>query len=257
VSERLSRGTLVGVGVGPGDPDLVTVRAATLLAKADVVFVPVADTGETGRAERTALFYAEAWRIERLPFALTRLEAGGDRQHDLGDREQAWDAAAAQVARWFAEHPGGTAVFATIGDPCIYATFSYLAAGVRELVADLEIQFVPGITAMQDLAARSGTPLVEGREALALFPMTAGTDRFREALSRGDAVVAYKFGRMLPQALDELRRAGRLADAMYGAGLGLPEEDIRPAAELDPDHAGPYLSTLIVPPARTGRGGAL
>jgi precorrin-2/cobalt-factor-2 C20-methyltransferase len=69
--------------------------------------------------------------------------------------------------------------------------------------------------------------------------------------------VAYKFGRMLPQALDELRRAGRLADAMYGAGLGLPEEDIRPAAELDPDHAGPYLSTLIVPPARTGRGGAL
>jgi precorrin-2/cobalt-factor-2 C20-methyltransferase len=250
-------GTLVGVGVGPGDPDLVTVRAATLLAKADVVFVPVADSGETGRAERTVLFYAEAWRIERVVFALTRLAPGGQREHDRDAREQAWDAAAAQLARWFAEHPGGTAVFATIGDPCVYSTFSYLAAGVRELVADLAIQFVPGITAMQDLAARSGTPLVEGREALALFPMTAGADRFREALNRGDAVVAYKFGRMLPQALDVLRETGRLADAVYGAGLGLPEEDIRPAADLDPDRPAPYLATLIVPPARTGRGRAL
>jgi precorrin-2/cobalt-factor-2 C20-methyltransferase len=242
--------TLIGVGVGPGDPELVTVKAANLLAKADIVFVPVADSGETGRAEQTVLYYAEAWRVERVVFALH------DREH-TERRERAWDAAAAQVAAWFAARPGSTAVFATIGDPCIYSTFSYLAASVRAVLGELEIQLVPGVTAMQDLAARSGTPLVEGREPLALFPMTAGADRFRDALERGDAVAAYKFGRMLPETLAVLRESGRLDEAVYGAGLGLPEEDIRPARDLDPQEQGPYLATLIVPPKRTGRGGAL
>lgn len=242
--------TLVGVGVGPGDPDLVTVKAANLLAKADVVFVPVADSGDTGRAEQTVLFYAEAWRVERVVFALH------DREH-TARREQAWDAAAAHVARWFTAHPGGTAAFATIGDPCVYSTFTYLAGTVRDLVGELEVRLVPGITAMQDLAARSGTPLVEGRETLSLFPMTAGADRFREALRRGDAVVAYKFGRMLPETLAVLRETDRLDGAVYGAGLGLVDEDIRPAAELGADETGPYLSTLIVPPRRDGRGHGL
>ena len=111
---------------------------------------------------------------------------------------------------------------------------------------------------MQDLAARSGTPLVEGREALALFPMTAGADRFREALRprrrRGGLQVRPDAARRPSRCCGE---TGRLDGAVYGAGLGLPEEDIRPAAELDPDQPGPYLSTLIVPPARTGRGRAL
>ena len=78
-----------------------------------------------------------------------------------------------------------------------------------------------------------------------------------EALLRGDSVVAYKFGRMLPETLAVLRETGRIAHAVYGAGLGLPGEDLRPAADLDPFAPGPYLATLVVPPVRDGRGSGL
>jgi precorrin-2/cobalt-factor-2 C20-methyltransferase len=239
--------TLVGVGVGPGDPELVTVKAVRVLREADVVLVPVMDTGERGRAEATVLAHVDHGRVRRVVFAL---EGGAE----LARREAARDSAADTVAAAFRD---GAAVvaFATIGDPNMYSTFTYLAATVRERVPGLDVATVPGITAMQDLAARSGTVLCEGTETLALLPLTAGLERFREALATFDTVVGYKSGRHLPGVLAAVRDAGRLDEAVHGAALGLPGEDIRPAAGVT--GPAPYLSTLLVPARRTHRGGKL
>jgi precorrin-2/cobalt-factor-2 C20-methyltransferase len=236
---------LYGVGVGPGDPELVTLQGIRVLREADVVFVPVADTGEQGRAERIVAAYLAA-PPRRLVFALA----------DESARDDAWDAAGREVADAFASG-AGTVAFATIGDPNIYSTFSYLAATVRALVPDLEVATVPGITAMQALAASSGTVLVEGRESLALMPLTAGVAKLRTALETHDAVVAYKGGRVLPDVLEAVRGAGRIDGAVVGSALGMPEQDIREARTVDPEHRAPYLSTLLVVPERTGRGSAL
>jgi precorrin-2/cobalt-factor-2 C20-methyltransferase len=237
---------LVGVGVGPGDPDLVTVKGIKALQEADHVFVPVADTGEVGRAEATVAEHVVTARVIRLVFALT---------NDAARNAGAWDAAGATVAD--AIRDGGTAAFATIGDPNIYSTFSYLAQTVRALLPAVVVETVPGITAMQDLAARSGTVLVEGAERLALLPFTAGEEALEHALADYDTVVCYKGGRQIATVLDVVRRAGRLDDAVYGARLGLAGEQIEPAARHDASTPAPYLSTLIVPARRATRGGKL
>ncbi|MFD4941596.1 precorrin-2 C(20)-methyltransferase [Streptomyces sp. NPDC058239] len=239
---------LVGVGVGPGDPELVTVKGVNALRGAAVVVVPVMDTGERGRAEATVLHYVAADKVVRVVFALNE-------RTDRARREAAWDAAGERVAELLRAH--GSVAFATIGDPNVYSTFTYLAHTIGELLPGTAVETVPGITAMQDLAARSGAVLTEGTEPLTLVPVTAGAAVLKEALEGPGTVVAYKFGRLAAEVATALRETGRTEDAVWGSALGLPEESIRPAAELA-EGPLPYLSTLIAPAPRDGgRGGKL
>lgn len=239
---------LIGVGVGPGDPELVTVKGVNALRAADVVVVPVMDTGERGRAEATVLHYVPEEKVLRVVFALNE-------RSDRARREAAWDAAGERVAGLLKRHD--SVAFATIGDPNVYSTFTYLAQTITELVPGTVVETVPGITAMQDLAARSGAVLTEGTEPLTLVPVTAGAAVLKEALNGPGTVVAYKFGRQAAEVAEALRESGRLDGAVWGSALGLPEESVRPAGELD-GTALPYLSTLIAPARREGgRGGKL
>ena len=239
---------LVGVGVGPGDPELVTVKGVRILQEADLVVVPVMDPVEQGRAEATVRAHVTHDRLRRLVFALD------DRGGATPSRRSAWEAAADAVAEQLQAH-GGTVAFATIGDPNVYSTFTYLADAVRERLPDVEVETVPGITAMQDLAARSGTVLCEGTESLALLPLTAGVEALEQALTHFDSVVAYKGGRHMSAVQDVLRRHDRLEGAVYGAALGLPDEQVGAARQAPAD--APYLSTVLVPARRTVRGGKL
>lgn len=244
----MSSSRLIGVGVGPGDPELVTVKGVNALRAADVVVVPVMDTGERGRAEATVLHYVGTEKVVRVVFALNE-------RSDRGRRAAAWDAAGTKVAELLRGH--GVVAFATIGDPNVYSTFTYLAQTIAGLLPDVVVETVPGITAMQDLAARSGAVLTEGTEPLTLVPVTAGAEVLKDALSGPGTVVAYKFGRQAGAVAEALRETGRVEDAVWGSALGLDEESIRPAAELDGAPL-PYLSTLIAPPRRDGgRGGKL
>jgi precorrin-2/cobalt-factor-2 C20-methyltransferase len=228
-------GTLIGVGVGPGDPELLTVKGLRVLDEADEVFVPVGDTGEVGRAEAVVRAHLgeDHDRLRRLLFALS---------DDAAARAENWDRAAREVADTLRE--GRTCAFATIGDPNLYSTFSYLVQAIRETLSEVEVQTVPGITAMQDLAARGGAVLLEGDERLALLPFTAGENALRSALSGFETVVCYKGGSRLREVLEIAAEAGRLEDAIYGSRLGMEAEEVVPATEVV-GREGPYLSTLI------------
>jgi precorrin-2/cobalt-factor-2 C20-methyltransferase len=174
---------------------------------------------------------------------------------DASLRQENWDRAGAAIAAVCRD--GGTAAFCTLGDPNVYSTFTYMWHTVRGLLPDVAVETIPGITAMQDLAARSGAILTEGNESLTLLPLTAGEDVLRAALRGSDTVVAYKGGRHMPRVREVLAEEGRLEQAIYGEHLGVDGQEVQ-AAGADTEKRGPYLSTVIVPPARTTeRGGRL
>lgn len=246
---------LTGVGVGPGDPELLTLKAVRILREADAVFVPTTALDKPSRAEQIVR-EATGVEVRRLVFALD--DTGGL----TAARTAAWDEAARTVLAEFGAGAWRVA-FATLGDPNLYSTFAYLARTVAEHGRpSVTVQTVPGITAMQDLAARLALPLAEGGEPLTLLPAVGADeehalDAVRTALAGPGTVVVYKGGRRLGDLIAAVEDAGRIDDAVLGTDLGLPTEQLGPLAAHPADTAAPYFTTLIVPPHRKQRGGAL
>jgi len=239
-------GRLVGVGVGPGAADLLTVRAVRALRRATCVVAPCTDMGAMGRAEAIVREAALEVRVERLVFAMTpEPEARGASVHD----------AAARVATLLDR--GEEVAFITLGDPNLYSTFASITAQLTSIRPESMVVTVPGVMAFQELAARSGTVLADDQQSFLVLPAsdeatTATGGSVASALEDDSrTVVIYKGGRNVEAVARRLRDAGRLQGSVLGELLGLPGERIAPVADVA-DRPASYLSALIVP-ARSRR----
>lgn len=222
---------LYGLGVGPGDPDLITLKALKILQAAPVIAYPATTSGES-MARAIAAPHIPAGRVE-LAFAIDIRTV-----HDAN--EERYDVAAAAITAHL--RAGRDVAVLCEGDPFLYGSFMYLFARLAE---DWPVVVVPGISSLNAAAAALARPLVAGNETLTLIPATLPEDQLTARLQACEAAAILKIGRHLPKLKRALAAAGLLQRADYVERIGFAEQRQFKLTDLAED-AAPYFSIVLV-----------
>lgn len=227
-------GILYGVGVGPGAPDLLTLRAVRVLGEVDVILAAASPRNDFSAALDTARPHLRPdVRVERLEFPMTR---------DKAVLREAWRVAA-QTTRGVLES-GQSAAFLTIGDPLVYSTFGYLMRTLGECAPHLRVEVVPGITSFQAAAARTRTVLCENGETLRIIPGINSRQRLEESLQESDTAVILKAYRNLPAIAEALDATQRLDSCLLASHVEQPAESVRQGLG-GLEGTPPYMSLIL------------
>lgn len=225
----MAQGKLYGVGVGPGDPELLTLKAVRILRQADVIAAPDAG-GESRTALNIVREHITGKELLNCPTPMTR---------DRARLEAAWDSNADRICGLLEE--GKTVAFITLGDPAIYSTYFYIHR--RVLDRGYQAELVPGVPSFCAAAAKLNLALCEGEERLLIVPASHGG--LENSLDVRANKVLMKAGRQLGALKETLHQRGELENAALAANCGLPGEQICPAfGKADTDSG--YFSIVIV-----------
>jgi precorrin-2/cobalt-factor-2 C20-methyltransferase len=252
-------GKLYGVGVGPGAPDLLTLRAVEVLKRADVLALP--------RASEFAR--SMAWRIIEPVVGkrdgVERLLLTFPMSKDPAEVRPCIDEAVRQIGERLQR--GLCVAFATEGDPSVFSTFIYVRREALRRFPGLEVEVVPGVTSITAVPAVSGVSLADGQERFAVVPATYGIDDLIDVLGRFDTVVLMKIGGEMPKVIRALERTRLLDRAVFVSKATMAEQrivrDLREAEGERGDCFGMVVVTrgersgLLVGEASTSATGAL
>lgn len=231
-----SIGTLYGIGVGPGDPQYLTVRATQILGNVKHVFYP----SSSGTDESLALNVIEPYlgrcvKFHQLYFPMTK---------DQAELQKHWKEAAEQV--WNVVGWGKDAAFVTLGDCTIYSTYMYLLKTLKEMHPEIVYETVPGISSFQAAASLVDLAVSEGKERVALIPVNREVNNIEDALDNYDTIVLFKVGSKLPQVIDLLEKKGLMDCATLFSYLGTPDQTIaRNLREVKREKIG-YMSLMLI-----------
>lgn len=233
-------GRLHGVGLGPGDPELITLKAARLIGSADVIAFH-AGVGKQSNARRIAADLIPSTAVEeelRYPVTTgTTAHPGGY----AGAMAEFYEECTARLRAHVSA--GRTVVVLAEGDPLFYGSFMYLH---DRLSPDFETEVVPGVPAFAAATATLATPLVRQTDVLTVLPGTLPVPELARRLADTDGAIIMKLGRTFPGVVEALRQAGRLAHAMYVERASMPAERWLPVVDVDPSSV-PYFSLVVVP----------
>jgi precorrin-2/cobalt-factor-2 C20-methyltransferase len=225
-----NRGVLYGVGVGPGAPDLITLRAARLIGGASVIVYPTLAGAPS---------FARAIAADLIPAGVIEIVIDLEMTVDRAPAQAAYDRGAAAIAGHLTA--GRDVVVLCEGDPLFYGSFMYLHA---RLAPRFRVEIVPGITSLTAAAARAGRPLAARNAVIEVLPGPLPDDALAARIAAADTVAILKVGRHLPRLRALLDRLGLTGAATYVERATLPGERVCPLAEA-PDNA-PYFSLILI-----------
>ncbi|PVA06352.1 precorrin-2 C(20)-methyltransferase [Thalassorhabdomicrobium marinisediminis] len=223
-------GTLYGVGLGPGAPDLITLRAARLIERAEVIAYPALAGGES---------FARAIAAELIPDGVREIVMDVPMTVARAPAQAAYDAGAAEIAR--ALSAGQDVVCLCEGDPFFYGSFMYVHARLKDR---FEVRVVPGVTSITACAAEAGRPLVARNERLTVLPGPMDEAELRDRIAGAEAVAIMKVGRHLPKIRAVIDSLGLTEQASYIERATLPEQVVVPLSQA-PERA-PYFSMILL-----------
>jgi precorrin-2/cobalt-factor-2 C20-methyltransferase len=229
-----SDGCFYGVGVGPGDPMLLTVKAHQLISQLDVVAFLVNDKGES-QAKQIAVNALSEAKVDQI-FLPISMPMSKDRKL----ANAAYDSAAIKISEFLSS--GLSVGFLCEGDPLFYGSFIYL---LDRLGGDFSCEVIPGISSVHAASSQLKTPLVQQSESLAVLSGRVTDEQTLQALMQFDSVVLLKAGERRSDLMRLIRKAGREGDAQYIEYISRANEKILSFSEL-PDESGPYFSLFFV-----------
>ncbi|MDF2825022.1 MAG: precorrin-3 methyltransferase [Mycobacterium sp.] len=233
-------GTLFGVGLGPGDPELVTVKAARVIGEADVVAYHSARHGRS-IARGIAKPYLRGGQIEEHLMYPVTTETADHPGGYAGAMEDFYRESADRIAVHL--EAGRDVALLAEGDPLFYSSYMHMHTRLTER---FQAVIVPGVTSVSAASAAIGTPLVQGEEVLSILPGTLPTGELTRRLAEADAAVVMKLGRSYPRVREALSAAGRLDDTFYVERASTEGQRVLPAGDVDDDSV-PYFSLVMMP----------
>ncbi|GAA4676421.1 precorrin-2 C(20)-methyltransferase [Streptomyces chumphonensis] len=235
-----TRGRLYGVGLGPGDPALMTVRAVRVIAEADVIAY---HSARHGRSIARSIA-AEHLRPDHIEEALVYPVTTETTDHPGGYRgaiDEFYEQAAARLAAHL--DAGRTVAVLAEGDPLFYGSYMHMH---KRLADRYPTEVIPGVTSVSGAAARLGTPLAEAEEVLTILPGTLPEEELTARLAGTDAAVVMKLGRTFPTVRRAFERSGRLPEAHFVERATMAGERTAALADVDADSV-PYFSLAVLP----------
>ncbi|MDA3809415.1 MAG: precorrin-2 C(20)-methyltransferase [Spirochaetaceae bacterium] len=230
------KGKLYAIGLGPGDPDLLTVKAVKILNKVDSIVVPKARI----KSDSVARDIVTRALGPDLPF----VEMVFPMSRDKSELESHWDKAA--DALLYMLNKGEDVAFVTLGDVSLYSTFSYLEKSLKRKDSSVRAELVPGISSIQLAAIRFETPLALGDENYGVYPLPENISDLDKALEDLDNLMIMKIGNRLGELKSYLEEKGLLNQSRFIRRAGFPDEFIcHDLSELDEKESG-YLSIIMV-----------